>query len=221
MYRIFVTEQNVTALGGDAKQAVKGTGGYYLVNTQTEESAQIQLEQGAYEMPQADVVRIFGDKAHLAGNQNCQITKLENPENPDFPFDVVFMPPQADITALRDLKKREAQAALTQAIAEITPYYPTDEKVSFAKQEEEALKYKANPAISETEIPCIAGIARGRKTEISVLADKILAKAASFALYSGICMGRKQRIEDLADKAQTEEEIQKIDVQAIFAEPLQ
>lgn len=221
MTRIFVNERKDVIDGERGNLAVNGLGICDIVNTQTEESAQIQLAQGAYEMPQADVVRIFGDKAHFAGNQNCTITKPEQPENPDFPFDVVFIPPQEDIAFLRGLKKREAEAALTQAIEKITPYYPTDEKVSFAKQEEEALKYRANPEISESEIPCIAGIAKGRNMELSVLAEKILAKAAGFALYSGICMGRKQRIEDLADKAQTEEEINAIDVAAIFAEPLE
>lgn len=221
MTRIFVNERKEIIFDKEGKQTLNGLGIYDIVNTQTEESAQIQLEQGAYEMPHADVVRIFGDKAHLAGNQNCTVTKFENPENPDFPFEVVFVPPQADMAFLRDLKKREAQAALTQAIEKITPYYPTDEKVSFAKQEEEALKYRANPEISESEIPCIAGIAKGRQMDLAVLVEKILAKAAGFALYSGIYMGRKQRIEDLADKARTEEEINAIDVAAIFAEPLE
>lgn len=122
---------------------------------------------------------------------------------------------------VRDQKKKEAENALTAKIAEITPYYPTDEKVSFAKQEEEAKKYLADPAISLGEIPCITGIAKGRQMELSELVQKIMYKANLFATASGYYMGLKQRIEDLADKAQTAEEMAAIDVQAIFGEPMQ
>lgn len=121
---------------------------------------------------------------------------------------------------VRDQKKKEAEQALTAKIAEITPYYPTDEKVSFAKQEEEAKKYLADPEISENEIPCIAGIAEGRQMELSELVQKILVKANLFATLSGYYMGLKQRVEDLADAAQTEEEMAAIDVAKIFAEPM-
>lgn len=121
----------------------------------------------------------------------------------------------------RNIKKREAEQALTAKIAEITPYYPTDEKVSFAKQEEEALKYTANPQISESEIPCICGIAKGRQIDLAVLVQKILAKAALFSKMSGYYMGLKQRIEDMADNAQTLEEIEAISVQEIFSEPME
>lgn len=125
---------------------------------------------------------------------------------------------QQKLMEARSAKKHEAEQALTAKIAEITPYYPTDEKVSFAKQEEEALKYRANPQIAESEIPCIAGIAKGRQITLDLLVQKILAKAALFSKMSGYYMGLKQRIEDLADEAQTIEEIEAIDVTAIFSE---
>lgn len=135
-----------------------------------------------------------------------------------------FAPMKTDeqkLQTARSRKKKEAENALTAKIAEITPYYPTDEKVSFAKQEEEAKKYLANPEISLGEIPCIAGIAKGRQMELSELVQKILVKANLFATLSGYYMGLKQRVEDLADAAQTEEEMAAIDVAKIFAEPMQ
>lgn len=167
---------------------------------------------GAWEMPEHDVQAVFGDKAGMACNAYCTFTKTDNG------YAVTFTPPKVDMEEVRDKKKKEAEQALTAKIAEITPYYPTDEKVSFAKQEEEALKYQANPEIDESEIPCIAGIAKGRQITLDLLVQKILAKAALFSKMSGYYMGLKQRIEDLADEAQTIEEIEAIDVTAIFSE---
>ena len=179
-----------------------------LINTQSYIRAKKLLLKGAWEMPAEQVTQVFGDNANLASNRN---TSFEADGKGGF-TNFVFTLPQADITLLRSQKKTEAENALTAKIAEITPHYPTDEKVSFAKQEEEALKYVANPEISAGEIPCIAGIAKGRQMELSELVQKIMYKANLFAAASGYYMGLKQRIEDLADKAQTAEEMAAIDV---------
>lgn len=203
---------------GEQQEIVTEIGDPIILNVDNDEDAEQLLASGAWEMPQEEVTRIFGDKANFASNENCQISG-----DKEQGYHVVFTPPketEEDLTTLKDRKKREAEQALTMAIETITPYYPTDEKVSFAKQEEEAIKYLANPEIAEKEIPCIAGIAKGRQMPLADLAQKIITKAGMFSTLSGVYMGRKQRIEDLVDKAKTIEEVQAIDVATIFAEPL-
>lgn len=168
------------------------------------------------------------ESPEIAENLGWTITKdsseIEKSEIDGCWYEKGFAPMQSaeeKLQIARDQKKKEAEHALTAKIAEITPYYPTDEKVSFAKQEEEAKKYLVDPEISENEIPCIAGIAKGRQMELSELVQKIMYKANLFAAASGYYMGLKQRIEDLADRAQTEDEMAAIDVAKIFAEPMQ
>lgn len=156
-----------------------------------------------------------GTEYWLAGD-TWQTPAREMKELGKLPDGAVLARPKKPLSVLRDEKKKEAEYALTVKLAEITPYYPTDEKVSFAKQEEEAKKYLADPEIGESEIPCIAGIAKGRQIALADLVRKIMYKANLFAAASGFYMGLKQRIEDLADRAQTEEEMAAIDVAEIF-----
>ena len=189
-----------------------------IFNIDNDLDAQNLLAFGAWEMPQDEVIRIFGEYAHLAWNGNCQITG-----DKEQGYHVIFTPPketEEDLIRAKDRKKKQAEQALTMAIETITPYYPTDEKVSFAKQEQEAIKYLANPKIDEKEIPCIAGIAKGRQIPLADLVQKIITKAGMFSTLSGLYMGRKQRIEDFVDKAKTIEEVNAIDVEKIFSEPL-
>lgn len=175
---------------------------YILVNKNKEIVACAEKPYDGFEFTEKKIVRAYDGKLYFAGEEPRQSAEEK-------------------LKIMRGQKKTEAEQALTAKIAEITPYYPTDEKVSFAKQEEEAKKYLANPEISAGEIPCIAGIAKGRQMELSELVQKIMYKANLFAAASGYYMGLKQRIEDLADKAQTAEEMAAIDVAKIFAEPMQ
>ena len=223
MLRIFIIKEKQIEYvqnqeTGEQQEFVTEIGEPIILNVDNDDDAEQLLASGAWEMPQKDVKRVFGEYAYLACNINCKIT-----EDKEQGYTVVFTLPkeaEEDLTKAKDIKKKQAEQALSIAIETITPYYPTDEKVSFAKQEQEAIKYLANPKIDEKEIPCIASIAKGRKMPLAELTQKIITKAGMFSTLSGLYMGRKQRIEDLVDKAQTVEEVQAIDVEKIFSEPL-
>ncbi len=223
MLRIFITKEKqidyiIDQETSKQQEIITEIGDPIILNVDNTNKAELLLASGAWEMPQDEVTRIFGDKAYLASNENCQISG-----DKEQGYQVIFTPPketEEDLTKAKDIKKKQAEQALTMAIETITPYYPTDEKVSFAKQEQEAIQYLANPKIDEKEIPCIASIAKGRQIPLADLVQKIITKAGMFSTLSGLYMGRKQRIEDLVDKAKTIEEVQAIDVEKIFSEPL-
>lgn len=122
---------------------------------------------------------------------------------------------------IRTQKIEEAKQAYTSAIQKITPDYPPDEKLSFDKQEAQALLYKQNPEIDESQILFIANLAKDKQEDLAVLVEKILQKKTQFEIYSAKYLGRKQRVEQLCKNAQTAEEAEAIDVAAIFNEPLE
>ncbi|EAH8149387.1 DUF4376 domain-containing protein [Campylobacter coli] len=70
-----------------------------IINVDSEEDATNLLGQGAWEMPQADVERIFGNLANTATNLNCSITKL-----PEGGYNVVFNKPSNE-TLLQEAKE--------------------------------------------------------------------------------------------------------------------
>lgn len=129
--------------------------------------------------------------------------------------------PKQDLFILKSQKIEEAKQAYTSAIQKITPDYPPDEKLSFDKQEAQALLYKQNPEIDESQILFIANLAKDKQEDLAVLVEKILQKKTQFEIYSAKYLGRKQRVEQLCKNAQTAEEAEAIDVAAIFNEPLE
>ncbi|EAJ7431874.1 DUF4376 domain-containing protein [Campylobacter coli] len=72
-----------------------------IINVDNEIDAVNLLSQGAWEMPQVDVERIFGNLANTASNLNCNITKL-----PEGGYNVVFNKP-SDETLLQEAKENK------------------------------------------------------------------------------------------------------------------
>lgn len=72
-----------------------------IINVDNEIDASSLLSQGAWEMPQADIERIFGNLANTATNLNCNITKL-----PEGGYNVVFNKP-SDETLLQEAKENK------------------------------------------------------------------------------------------------------------------
>lgn len=72
-----------------------------IINVDNEIDASSLLSQGAWEMPQADIERIFGNLANTATNLNCNITKL-----PEGGYNVVFNKP-SDETILQEAKENK------------------------------------------------------------------------------------------------------------------
>lgn len=106
-------------------------------------------------------------------------------------------------TALKSYKVtklNEINTAYQQAIADLTPTYPDDERLTFDKQEQEARAWLADNAAST---PFVDALAAGRQMNKAELVSRIIAKADAFAIASGLLTGQRQRYEDLLDAAKT------------------
>ena len=112
--------------------------------------------------------------------------------------------PEPELPELKATKLNEINALYQQAIATLTPTYPDDERLTFDKQEQEALAW---PADNSASTPFIDALAAGRQMEKAELVSRIIAKADAFALASGSLTGQRQRYEDLLDVAETPEAV--------------
>ena len=111
---------------------------------------------------------------------------------------------EPDLPDLKSRKLVEINTAYQQAIAEMTPGYPDDERLTFDKQEAEARAWLAD---SSASTPFVDALAAGRQMDKAELVSRIIAKADAFALASGSLTGQRQRYEDLLDAAETAEEV--------------
>lgn len=185
-----------------------------IINVDNTVDAENLLKKDAWEMPEEQAAAVFGEYPHLACNKNCTFTKTETG------YDVTFTPPQKDIEQLKQQKLHEAERLLSQKLNMLSDY-PAAESASFEVQEREATVYLANTEIAKTEIPVITGIAAGAQVDLTDLAQKIVENANSFAPLRGLYLGRHKRVRDLLNKAETPEEVEAVDVEAIFEEEMQ
>lgn len=133
-----------------------------------------------------------------------------------------FAPMKTDeqkLLGLKEKKVNEAIAAYNAAVEKLAKNYPTTEMLTFTQQIEQAQNITTQSNLDNVEL--VRGIAVGRQITEEDLAKKILLKNTAFQYPCGVFLGRKQRVQDLVEQAQTEEEVQAIDVAAIFAEPIQ
>lgn len=143
--------------------------------------------------------------------------------NVDFCFyEKGFAPMKTDAQKAEDLKREKLAEAeqLLQAKLFALSSYPGAESSSFEVQEREAAAYLADPEIAKNEIPTITGIATGSQVELAELAEKIVKNAENFAPLRGLYLGRHKRVRDLLNKATTLEEVEAVDVAAIFNEEI-
>lgn len=115
-----------------------------------------------------------------------------------------------ELAELKTAKLAEINTAYQQAIAEMTPGYPDDERLTFDKQEQEARGWLADNSFPT---PFVDALAAGRRMNKVELVNRIIAKADAFAIASGLLTGQRQRYEDLLDAAKTT-----ADVAAIVSE---
>lgn len=111
---------------------------------------------------------------------------------------------QNGLEQLRSNKIDEIMAAADSVMNQLTGKYPEAEKLSWTKQEAEALEKKGNQS---AVTPLIDKLAAGRGTTSVLLATKIRKKAAAFTIGAGITIGERQRCEDLAIAAQTAQDL--------------
>lgn len=112
-----------------------------------------------------------------------------------------------ELAELKTAKLAEINVAYQQAIAEMTPGYPDDERLTFDKQEQEARDWLADNSFPT---PFVDALAAGRQMEKAELVDRIIAKADAFAIASGSLTGQRQRYEDLLKNAQDAEAVKAI-----------
>lgn len=116
------------------------------------------------------------------------------------PDGAMFDRPEKPFSQLKIEKLNEINTAYQQAIADLTPTYPDDERLTFDKQEQEARSWLVD---NSTSTPFIDALAAGRQMDKAELVGRIIAKADAFAIASGLLTGQRQRYEDLLDAAET------------------
>ena len=116
-----------------------------------------------------------------------------------------------DDDALLDAARQAAlariNAACSAALAALAASYPDGEVTSWAQQvrEAEALAHDA-----EADTPLLSAIAGARGLTVAVLAERVQAKAAAYALASGALIGRRQAAEDRIAAAGTLDQVQEV-----------
>lgn len=120
------------------------------------------------------------------------------------PDGAVTVRPEKPFDVLWSEKMSEINIAYQRAIADMTPGYPDDERLTFDKQEQEARAWLAD---NSTPTPFVDALAAGRQMEKTELVSRIIAKADAFAIASGLLTGQRQRYEDLLDVAETPEAV--------------
>lgn len=122
-----------------------------------------------------------------------------------------FVSVDADPDMVLDMAKTDKMSEIVAgsdaALAALTASYSGHEKLSWPKQETEALAYDADPS---TQTPLLSAIAASRGIELSVLVEKVLANVATYEQASGTILGMQQGYEDLLDAAETVSEVQAI-----------
>ena len=198
------------------QEIIKEIGEPHITSVDNDNDAEQLLSSGAWEMSQKDVTSIFGDKVNLVSDLTCQISG-----DKEQGYHVVFTPPketEEDLTKVKEAKVQEAIIYYNRSIDALAKDYPINEKITFDQQMYQANKLHENINAEDTEV--VRGIAKGRNLSIKDMVPKILKKVKAFQYPAGVYLGRKQRIQDLVSKAKTIAEIQAIDVEKIFSEPL-
>lgn len=120
------------------------------------------------------------------------------PEPPELTFDEARAAKMAEIIAGAD--------ALLNALA---ADYSAGEKLSWPKQEAEALALMAD---ADAPAPLLRGIAAVRGIALESLRDKVLANVAQYEQATAFVLGTQQRFADLLNAAETLAEVVAIEV---------
>jgi hypothetical protein len=107
--------------------------------------------------------------------------------------------------------KTEKLAEITEkadaALGDMTATFSGHEKLSWPKQEAEALAYDADP---QAATPLLAAIATARGITVDALVAKVLANVAAYEVASGTILGMQQDYEDQVAAAETVQDVQAI-----------
>lgn len=101
---------------------------------------------------------------------------------------------QNSFDAIRETKLDETMKLCEATLNQLTGKYPEAERLSWTKQEAEALAKRAD---SNAPTPLISKLAAGRGATVEALSTIIRKKAAAFTVGAGIAIGERQRCEGL------------------------
>lgn len=105
-------------------------------------------------------------------------------------------PPPQDPAVVAAKVKTNINAGFESAITSLKSGYPASEILSWDQQVIEAKQHAADPA---APMALLDGVALQRGVDRTLLAGKVLEKAALFAQASGVLIGRRQHLEDVVD----------------------
>lgn len=126
----------------------------------------------------------------------------EHPEKVTEELPEVSSEPTLD--ELKAAKLAEINAAYDCAVSALVADYPSNELLTFDKQEAEARAWTADKS---ADTPLVDALALGRGMDKAELVSRILAKADAFAVATGYLTGLRQRYEDRLGLAQTAEDV--------------
>ena len=113
-------------------------------------------------------------------------------------------PSAPTLDELKAAKLTEINAAYDNAVSLLVADYPSNELLTFDKQEAEARAWTADQS---ADTPLVDALALGRGMDKAELVSRILAKADAFAVATGYLTGLRQKYEDRLGLAQSAEEV--------------
>ena len=114
------------------------------------------------------------------------------------------LPYEPTLDELKTAKLTEINAAYDDAVSALVSDYPSNELLTFDKQEAEARAWTADQS---ADTPLVDALALGRGMDKAELVSRILAKADAFAVATGYLTGLRQKYEDRLGLAQSAEEV--------------
>lgn len=113
-------------------------------------------------------------------------------------------PSEPTLDEMKAAKLAEINAAYDSTVSTLVADYPSNELLTFDKQEAEARAWTADKS---ADTPLVDALALGRGMDKTELVSRILVKADAFAVATGYLTGVRQRYEDRLGQAQKPEEV--------------
>ena len=114
------------------------------------------------------------------------------------------VPSEPTLEELKAAKLAEINAAYDSAVSALVAGYPSNELLTFDKQETEARAWTAD---NSADTPLVDALALGRGMDKTELVSRILVKAESLAVATGYLTGLRQRYEDSLELAQSAQDV--------------
>lgn len=142
-----------------------------------------------YNLPDADMLHKCSED-EWALQFSGQIYMIQNGKVVPYVEPTVPLP---SILFLREGKLADFKAKSDAITYAVRQEYPTDEVISWSKQESEARAYLAD---ANAETPLLSAIAQQRGVSLALLAEKVVEKSATYAVFTGQIFGIRQALED-------------------------